>query len=112
MFPEGSGREKMPSDSPSGGDGKSIGSFLFHAFQKLRHPAWTLYAKAFWMRDEPAVMASPIVAMTLRIVVIACLAARTPGVHIRTNQLSHKFGKPFVLSLRPAVRDGSIRALD
>jgi hypothetical protein len=69
-------------------------------------------AKAFRMRDEPAVMASPIVAMTMRIVVIACLAARILGVHIRTNQLSHKFGKPFVLSLRPAVRDGSIRALD
>ena len=71
------------------------------------------------LATSPAATASPTGAMTIGIVVVACLAARAPGtavghddVDLEPHQLGRELGKPVVLALRPAELDDEVLALD
>ena len=71
------------------------------------------------LATRPAATASPTDAMTIGIVVVACLAARVPGVAVghddvdlETNQLSRQLGEPVILALRPAEFDDDVLAFD
>ena len=71
------------------------------------------------LATSPAPTGSPTTAMTMGIVVVACLAAsdrrirpRHDDVDLEPDQLGRESGEPLVLSLRPSVLDHDVLALD
>ena len=68
---------------------------------------------------RPVATASPLMAITIGMVDVACLAARVPGVPwvMRrstscSDKLSHQLRKPIVPFFRPAKLDSNVPALD